>query len=131
MLVVCKDSPWGLGFAAGAGVVGRRFEEHLIDGKGALGRAGGRSLVCAGSRATRRGKRCLMRGMRGWEMGAMVDIDIERSDAGMGLKVMSGRVQAGVDHVPCHSRVRYGGALRGAGRVRADRRIRQSCPSVA
>lgn len=131
VLVVCEDSPWRLGFAAGAGVVGGCFEEHLIDGKGALGRAGGRSLLGVGSRATWRGESGLVRGMRGREMGAMVDIDIEGSDTGMGLKVMSGRVQAWVDHVPCHSRVRYGGALQGAGRVRADRRTRQSCPSGA
>lgn len=45
VLVVCDDSPWGLRFAAGTGVIGGCFEEHLIDREGALRRAGGRSRV--------------------------------------------------------------------------------------
>ena len=85
VLVVCDDGPWGLGFAAGTGVVGRCFEEHLIDREGALRRARGRSRVCGGIRVARRGEGGLEREMWRWEMGAMVEIDVEGSSARVGL----------------------------------------------
>jgi hypothetical protein len=71
---MCDDGPWGLGFAAGTGVVCRCFEEHLIDREGALRRAGGRSRVHVGPRVTWRGERGLEREVWRWEMGAMVDL---------------------------------------------------------
>lgn len=85
VLVVCDDGAWGLRFATGTGVVCGCFEEHLIDREGALRGAGGRSRVCVGIRVTWRGEGGLEREMWRWEMGAMVDIDVEGSSARVGL----------------------------------------------
>lgn len=84
VLVVCDDGTWGLWFPAGTGIIGGCFEEHLIDREGALGRAGRGSGVWSGIRVARGGERGLECWMWGWEMGAIVDIDV-RTATGMEL----------------------------------------------
>lgn len=127
VLVVRDDGPWRLGFSAGTRVVCGCFDEHLIDGKGALRRAGRGPGLLWGIRMTWCGEGGLEGRMGRRKMGSMVDIDVE--GASTGLRMMSDRTGVWICHVPCRDRGRCAIVLRGADQERADRR-RRCCPSV-
>lgn len=76
------------------------------------------------------GERGLERGMGGWEVGAMVDIDIKRSSTRMGLGKVSDLVEERINYIPCRDRGRGASVLREAVQERADKTHRLCCPSA-